>query len=62
MHYTKTQIWLVIITIMLCGFTLFYFMLGAIIEREKIINMRVETRLHELKYNCANEVANKLIK
>jgi hypothetical protein len=58
--YTKTQIWLVIITIMLCGFTTFYFMLGSIIKREEIINMRVETKLHDMKYSCANEVANKL--
>ena len=60
MHYTKTQIWLVTITIMICCFTAFYFMLGTIISREEIINIRVENRLNEMKYNCANEVANKL--
>ena len=61
MHYTKTQIWLVTITIMLCCLTLFYFMLGSIISREEIINMRVETRLKEMKYDCANEMKNLII-
>lgn len=62
MHYTKLQIWLVIITIMICGFTLFYSILGSIISREELINIRVENKLREMKYNCANEVANKLRK
>lgn len=57
----KIQIWLVFITIMIFGFTLFYYLLGTIISREEIIRIRVEETVREMKFNCIKEITTKLI-